>query len=61
MKVYKENYQFLSGTSACRWYINENEIPAIRTFQRGYNFNLLSFIQPTIRKLHTYGKYIILC
>jgi len=35
MKIYREDYKFLSGTSACRWYINENDIPAMRTFQRG--------------------------
>jgi replication factor A1 len=39
MKVYREDYKFLSGTSACRWYINENDIPAIRTFQRRYDSN----------------------
>ena len=39
MKIYREDYKFLSGTSACRWYINENDIPAMRTFQRGYYFN----------------------
>lgn len=38
-KVYQGEYKFLSGTSACRWYINENDIPAMRTFQRGYNLN----------------------
>jgi replication factor A1 len=38
MKIYREDYKFLSGTSACRWYINENDIPAMRTFQRGYCF-----------------------
>jgi len=39
LKQYLEDYKFLSGTSACRWYINENDIPAMRTFQRGYFFN----------------------
>jgi len=34
MKQYKDGTQFLSGTSACRWYINENDIPAIKAFQR---------------------------
>ena len=38
MKIYREDYKFLSGTSACRWYINENDIPAMRTFQRGFQF-----------------------
>lgn len=52
MKVYGENFKFLSGTSACRWYINENEIPAIRLFQRGYNFNLISLTQLAFLKLH---------
>jgi len=40
MKVYKENFKFLSGTSACRWYINENAIPAIKTFQRGLPYGV---------------------
>ena len=39
LKQYLEDYKFLSDTSACRWYINENDIPAMRTFQRGYFFN----------------------
>lgn len=34
MKLYREQYQFLSGTSACHWYINENDIPEIKVFQR---------------------------
>ena len=39
MKTYREDYKILSGTSACRWYINENDIPAMRTFQRGYSLS----------------------
>ncbi|XP_039836830.1 uncharacterized protein LOC120697620 isoform X1 [Panicum virgatum] len=39
MKIYREDYKFLSGTSACRWYINENDIPEMRTSQRGYYFS----------------------
>jgi len=46
LKQYLEDYKFLSGTSACRWYINENDIPAMRTFQRG----LPSLVTP-IKKL----------
>ncbi|CAO2184320.1 unnamed protein product [Urochloa humidicola] len=34
MKQYKDGTQFLSGTAACRWYINENDIPTIKAFQR---------------------------
>ncbi|XP_021308454.1 replication protein A 70 kDa DNA-binding subunit D-like [Sorghum bicolor] len=34
MKTYKNDYKFLSGTSACRWYINQNDIPEIKAFQR---------------------------
>ncbi|KAG2572591.1 hypothetical protein PVAP13_7KG189765 [Panicum virgatum] len=34
MKQYKDGTQFLSGTSACCWYINENDVPAIKAFQR---------------------------
>lgn len=37
MKIYKNDYKFLSGTSACRWYINQNDIPEIKAFQRWYN------------------------
>jgi hypothetical protein len=39
MKLYnKEGLQFLSGTSACRWYINENDILEIKAFQKRYTF-----------------------
>ncbi|WVZ49281.1 hypothetical protein U9M48_000652 [Paspalum notatum var. saurae] len=34
MKLYRDEHRFLSGTSACRWYINENDIPAIKIFQK---------------------------
>ncbi|KAG2613225.1 hypothetical protein PVAP13_4KG345276 [Panicum virgatum] len=34
MKCIKESSYFLSGTSACRWYINENDIPEIKIFQK---------------------------
>ena len=36
MKGYKEDQQFLGGTSACRWYINEKDIPEIKAFQKRY-------------------------
>jgi hypothetical protein len=41
MKEGKDQRKFLSGTSACRWYINENDISAIKAFQRRYTHNLL--------------------
>lgn len=34
MKCIKESSYFLSGTAACRWYINENDIPEIKIFQK---------------------------
>uniref|UniRef100_A0A804Q5Y3 Replication protein A 70 kDa DNA-binding subunit B/D first OB fold domain-containing protein n=1 Tax=Zea mays TaxID=4577 RepID=A0A804Q5Y3_MAIZE len=34
VKLYKGEYTFLSGTSACRWYINENDIAEIKAFQK---------------------------
>jgi len=34
MKTYGQKYTFLSGTAACRWYINENDIPEIKSFQK---------------------------
>jgi hypothetical protein len=34
MKVYQGDHGFLSGTSACRWYINHNDIPEIKAFQK---------------------------
>ena len=40
MKQYKDGTQFLSGIAACRWYINENDIPAIKAFQRRYTLFL---------------------
>jgi len=53
MKQYKDGTHFLSGTSACRWYINENDIPAIKAFQRSYTLSLqLIFYIPRI--LHVY-------
>jgi len=36
MKCIKEISYFLSGTAACRWYINENDIPEIKIFQKRY-------------------------
>lgn len=42
MKTYKNDYKFLSGTSACRWYINQNDIPEIKAFQRWYNTHTYS-------------------
>jgi replication factor A1 len=38
MKLYKKDLQFLSATSACSWYINENDIPEIKEFQKRYAF-----------------------
>jgi len=40
MKQYKDGTQFLSGTSACCWYINENDVPAIKAFQRRHTLFL---------------------
>ena len=40
MRQYKDGTHFLSGTAACRWYINENDIPAIKVFQRRYTLSL---------------------
>ena len=40
MKQYKDGTQFLSGTAACRWYINENDIPAIKAFKKRYTLSL---------------------
>ena len=40
MKQYKNGTHFLSGTAACRWYINENDIPAIKAFHRRYTLSL---------------------
>ncbi|KAJ1283305.1 hypothetical protein BS78_03G118500 [Paspalum vaginatum] len=34
MKLYRDEYRFLSGTSACRWYISENDIAEIKAFQK---------------------------
>ena len=39
-RQYKDGTHFLSGTAACRWYINENDIPAIKAFQRRYTLFL---------------------
>lgn len=50
MKTYKNEYKFLSGTSACRWYINQNDIPEIKTFQRWYNTNTGSSNCPFLKK-----------
>jgi len=36
MKCIKESSYFLSGTAACCWYINENDIPEIKIFQKRY-------------------------
>ena len=40
MKQYKNGTHFLSGTAACRWYINENDIPAIKAFKKRYTLSL---------------------
>jgi hypothetical protein len=53
MKQYKDGTQFLSGTAACRWYINENDIPAIKVFQRRYTLFLLQLL------LHVHGLLYI--
>jgi len=34
MKQYKGSPPFLSGTAACRWYINENVVTEIRDFYK---------------------------
>jgi replication factor A1 len=34
MKLYQMKHHFLSGTSACRWYINQNDNPEIKAFQK---------------------------
>ncbi|KAF0906270.1 hypothetical protein E2562_009647, partial [Oryza meyeriana var. granulata] len=34
MIILRRTYEFLSGTAACRWYINENDIPEIKMFQK---------------------------
>lgn len=51
MKTYKNDYKFLSGTSACRWYINQNDIPEIEAFQTWYNTH-------TGSSNHSLKKYI---
>ena len=40
MRQYKDRTHFLSGTAACRWYINENDIPAIKAFKKRYTLSL---------------------
>ena len=40
MKQYKDGTQFLSGTSAYCWYINENDVPTIKAFQRRHTLFL---------------------
>ncbi|WVZ78703.1 hypothetical protein U9M48_026370 [Paspalum notatum var. saurae] len=42
MKLYRDEHRFLSETSACRWYINENDIPAIKTFQKRYKIPFIT-------------------
>jgi replication factor A1 len=56
MKAYKEGMQFLSGTSACHWYINENDIPEVKAFQSRYitNSNYATKISS-----HAYKKFLI--
>jgi hypothetical protein len=43
MKQYKGSPPFLSGTSACRWYINENDVTEIRDFYKRYYTNQKTF------------------
>ncbi|KAJ1262075.1 hypothetical protein BS78_09G079600 [Paspalum vaginatum] len=42
MKLYRDEYKFLSGTSACRWYINENDIAEIKAFQKKYKLPFIA-------------------
>lgn len=51
MKIYKNDYKFLSGTSACHWYINQNDIPEIKAFQKWYN-SLNSFCNHSLNKIY---------
>jgi replication factor A1 len=44
MKGHKEKQQYLSGAAACRWYINENDIPKIKSFQKKVQFILLFYL-----------------
>jgi hypothetical protein len=53
MKGHKEKQQYLSGAAACRWYINENDIPKIKSFQKKgtiyspFLFMMIESIKPT--------------
>jgi len=42
MKQYKGSPPFLSGTAACRWYINENDVTEIRDFYKWYGIMLIT-------------------
>ena len=42
MKQYKGSPPFLSGTAACRWYINENYVTEIRDFYKWYGIMLIT-------------------
>ena len=42
MKRYKGSPPFLSGTAACRWYINENDVTEIRDFYKWYGIMLIT-------------------
>jgi len=52
MKTYKENFKFLSGTSACRWYINQNDIFAIKNSKERKSF-MTCFDINSIKKYST--------
>jgi len=47
MKQYKGSPPFLSGTAACRWYINENDVTEIRDF-----YKCLPIQAQPVKKLH---------
>ena len=42
MKQYKGSPPFLSGTAACRWYVNENDVTEIRDFYKRYGIILIT-------------------
>ena len=52
MKTYKENFKFLSGTSACNWYINQNDIFAIKNSKERKSF-MTCFDINSIKKYST--------
>ena len=50
MKQYKGSPPFLSGTAACRWYINENDVTEIRDFYKWYGY----YANHKIYHIHSY-------